>query len=199
MSAGQPNAWQSTKGSRAPNSASRTPQNRSSTASPSPQNQTNQSPRQDGGRQQQQSNSSTGGSNGGQSKGAQQQPEMQDGQHIPANGFNASEVRAALAKEPAPAAYKPAEVTGAGDSGGGAWGPKREYRRLVRGEVEEGYSADAVGSKSHGEQPALLRAAREANRHAGGRGVSCRPCGTDERIPRCDAFSAATCDYEALL
>ncbi|KAK0354916.1 hypothetical protein LTR91_011790 [Friedmanniomyces endolithicus] len=130
MSSGQPNAWQSAKGPRSSNSASRTPQNRSGTASPSPQNQTTQSPRQDGGRQQQQqqqSNSGTGGSNGGQSKGEQQLPDMQNDRHVPANGFNASEVRAALAREPAPASYKPAEVTGAGDSGGGAWGPKPNH------------------------------------------------------------------------
>ncbi|TKA43787.1 hypothetical protein B0A54_05546 [Friedmanniomyces endolithicus] len=130
MSSGQPNAWQSAKGSRPSNSASRTPQNRSGTASPSPQNQTNQSPRQDGGRQQQQqqqqSNSGTGGSNG-PSKGEQQQAAMQDDRHVPANGFNASEVRAALAREPAPAAYKPAEVSGSESGGGGAWGPKPNH------------------------------------------------------------------------
>ncbi len=57
---------------------------------------------------------------------------MQDDRHIPANGFNAAEVRAALAREPAPAAYKPAEVSGSESGGGGAWGPKREYRRPVR-------------------------------------------------------------------
>ncbi|KAK5146903.1 hypothetical protein LTR32_001581 [Rachicladosporium monterosium] len=68
-----------------------------------------------------------GGSNGGQSKGEQQQQNVQDDQHIPANGFNASEVRAALAREPAPAAYKIAEVTGAANSGGGAWGPKPNH------------------------------------------------------------------------
>ncbi|KAK0342414.1 hypothetical protein LTR91_013503 [Friedmanniomyces endolithicus] len=126
MSSGQPNAWQSTKGSRPSNSASRTPQNRSGTASPSPQ--TTQSPRQDGGRQQQQqqSNSGTGGSNG-PSKGEQQQAAMQDDRHIPANGFNAAEVRAALAREPAPAAYKPAEVSGSESGGGGAWGPKPNH------------------------------------------------------------------------
>ncbi|KAK0273683.1 hypothetical protein LTR35_012120 [Friedmanniomyces endolithicus] len=46
---------------------------------------------------------------------------------MPANGFNAAAIRAALAREPAPAAYKIAEVTGAGNGGGGAWGPKPNH------------------------------------------------------------------------
>ncbi|KAK0273682.1 hypothetical protein LTR91_004939 [Friedmanniomyces endolithicus] len=77
----QPNAWQAAKVLRPSNSASRTPQNRSGTASPSPQTQTTQSPRQDGGRQQQQqqqNNSMPGGSNRQSSKAEQQQPDTQD-------------------------------------------------------------------------------------------------------------------------
>ncbi|EMC94385.1 hypothetical protein BAUCODRAFT_73376, partial [Baudoinia panamericana UAMH 10762] len=98
-------------------SASRTPQNRSGTASPSQQTQPTQSPRQEGGRAPQVNNvwtqrsSSASGANGPR-------------QYTPANGFNADEVKAALGKDATPAPYKPAEVAGGARVSGGSWGAK---------------------------------------------------------------------------
>ena len=124
--------WQTAGRPRHSHSASRTPQNRSGTASPSQQQQQSQPPqppRQEGGRAQQVNNvwaqrsSSTGGSNG-QPRREQGSEGLPEEQHTPANSFNASEVKAVLGRETASAAYKPVDASGGNRGSGGAWGSK---------------------------------------------------------------------------
>ncbi|KAK5136221.1 hypothetical protein LTR08_003828 [Meristemomyces frigidus] len=143
MSNQQPNAWQTASRSRHSHSASRTPQNRSGTASPAQQNPPVQAPRQDaprqdGGRPQQQvssvwtqqRSSSTSGSNG--QRAEQVAPQQQEGEQVPAaiNGFNVAEVKAFLSREAAvSASYKVVDgpAVGGGRGGGGAWGAKPSH------------------------------------------------------------------------
>ncbi|KAK4552209.1 hypothetical protein LTR86_010563 [Recurvomyces mirabilis] len=133
MSGQQPNAWQTAGRPRHSHSASRTPQSRSGTASPSQQNQNqpSQQPRQDSGRPQQANNvwaqrsSSTSGSNGQATTSSASATVVQDEAYVPANGFNAAEVKAALGKEAGPAVYKVHEP--ARGSGGSAWGAKSSH------------------------------------------------------------------------
>ncbi|KAK5113638.1 hypothetical protein LTR62_003265 [Meristemomyces frigidus] len=105
MSSQQPNVWQTAGRPRNSQPASRTPQNRSGTASPSQQNQPSQPPRQqEGGRPQQPNNvwtqrsNNTSGSNG-QVRNEGSPVTRQEDAHVPAHGFNAAEVRAVLSKQ----------------------------------------------------------------------------------------------------
>ncbi|KAK3675378.1 hypothetical protein LTR78_004888 [Recurvomyces mirabilis] len=135
MSGQQPNAWQTAGRPRHSHSASRTPQSRSGTASPSQQNQNqnqpSQQPRQDSGRPQQansvwtQRSSSTSGSNGQATTGSASAAVVQDEAYVPANGFNAVEVKAALGREAGPAVYKVNET--ARGNGNSAWGAKSSH------------------------------------------------------------------------
>ncbi|KAK3723015.1 hypothetical protein LTR37_002161 [Vermiconidia calcicola] len=128
MASQQSGPWQNAGRPRNSHSASRTPQNRSGTASPSQQNPS-QPPRQEGGRAQQQTgnvwaqrSSSAGGSNGQTRANVTSQDEADQS----VNGFNAADVKAFLARDiGSVTAYKPAEAAGGGRSSN-AWGSKRE-------------------------------------------------------------------------
>jgi len=115
------------------------------------------------------SSSSAGGSNG--PSRAEAAAASLDDQHKPVNGFNAAEVKASLSRETAPQVYRPAEAAGAG-RGGGAWGSKRAYMLQL---TVDGCEMDLTGySDLHGEQPAVLRATREAGRCYGERWLMSR-------------------------
>ncbi|KAK4508286.1 hypothetical protein PRZ48_002024 [Zasmidium cellare] len=131
MSNSQPNAWQTARpnNNRPSNtsSASRTPQNRSTNASPAPQNPS-QPPKQPSApsnvwtqraaaAQQQQSTSSNVNGPGA----------LQEETHTPLNGFNAAEVKGFLGRESAPVVYKVQEGQGGQRGSGGAWGSKANH------------------------------------------------------------------------
>ncbi|KAK3075901.1 hypothetical protein LTR53_000330 [Teratosphaeriaceae sp. CCFEE 6253] len=118
-----PNAWQSTSRPRPSQSASRTPQTRSGTASPNPQSQANQSPRQDATRSQQQQQTNNAWGPRGNTGGSNGQPRAES----PVNGFNATEVSAALAREQGAAVYKILEAPGGGRGNGAAWGARPNH------------------------------------------------------------------------
>ncbi|KAI7286925.1 hypothetical protein KC345_g913 [Hortaea werneckii] len=138
MSGPQPNVWQTAARNRQSQSASRTPHNRSTNASPAQQTNPTQPPRQEGGRPQQvqnvwaQRSSSAGGASGSNAGSNGATPALQQESkgaetHASVNGFNASEVKAFLSRDvkTAPSTYKVTEGGGAGRSGGGgAWGSK---------------------------------------------------------------------------
>ncbi|KAK5171821.1 uncharacterized protein LTR77_003457 [Saxophila tyrrhenica] len=126
MSNQQPSGvWATANRQRQSQSASRTPQNRSNTASPNPQGAPSQPPMPDGGRTLQpasnvwtQRSSSAGGSNGQMGGDAGLQNDTGAG------SFNAAEMKAFLAKDlGSTAVYKPAEAAG-GARTGSAWGSK---------------------------------------------------------------------------
>ena len=157
--------WHTAGRPRHSHSASRTPQSRSGTGSPNQQGQPIQPPRQNAARPQQTSNvwtqrsSSASGSNG-----PTRAENAALGDYVLMNGFNAAEVKAMLSKEPMPASYKPAPASGAAQGSASAWGTKCTL-------AQPGMSVwltDKRGSKSHGEQSAILRATGKAGCHARG-------------------------------
>lgn len=121
-------AWQTAGRQRQSNSSSRTPQNRSGTASPNQQNPS-QPPRQEPARTQPannvwtQRNSGTGSSNGQPRTGETSQGNAEQS----VNGFNAAQVKAFLSRDAGVEPYKPADGSTSARASGGAWGAKREY------------------------------------------------------------------------
>nr|POE77761.1 hypothetical protein CFP56_09404 [Quercus suber] len=140
MSGQPPNVWQTTSRARPSHSASRTPQNRSSNASPAPPTTSAQLPRQAQpvnsvwAQRSMAATNNAGGStstagvsstSNGQPKGPAPAVSEDGQQHSPVNGFNAAEVKMFLGRHPAGMVYKVPDVPGAGKgAGGAAWGVK---------------------------------------------------------------------------
>lgn len=107
------------------NNTSRTPQNRSSTASPIQPNPSQAPKQESNSRSQTPANNAWGTQRNSVASGSSNGPGASQQTHVAANGFNSAEVKQFLSRGPVPSAYKP-QASGGSAPWGGAVQRKRK-------------------------------------------------------------------------